>query len=451
MKPKHSQMKIRYVQASPVVLLLALVGCGGPSGPQGAFGAPGPSGPQGATGAAGDAGQAGEAGAPGLPGDAAMTGDLPTSCLSPCHGFNGVVAQYQTSVHYTEYLANLVSPTPEVLWTQPNQVCGNCHAIDGLSLRASGTVGTVDKGVVARASRGEVEYLDPTTHAENDSLYIGTATTAEVYCTTCHAVTPNNDPHVTGKPWTAGSFPLVVSEAADAGVFLEKSPDAGTIVGTNVGDFGPSNTCMWCHRSFKDVTNYITPTANAITSVYWGPHEGPESDIFTGKGGYQYPGQTYGEAAHEKLLGCVDCHMPPVAANRGVLDHSFAPQLSVCANCHTPAPTSFNVSNFQFGITTNLHEFQADLNALGYLTRSTSSPYGVLGTTQLADGQFQLDLPMPGTTLPSGGQAGALYNYLLIARGAALGVHNPTYVQELVYDSIVSLTGKPPVTLPTRD
>jgi hypothetical protein len=437
--------------ASPTLLLwcCVLTGCAGPQGPTGPGGEPGPVGAEGPTGPSGNAGSPGDAGPPGLAADAA-TGVLPTSCLSPCHGFGGVVAQYQTSVHYKEYLANLLSPTPVTEWTETGAACGNCHAIDGLALRAAGSVETMDLGVVAHVEGGELEYLDPVTHTENDALYAGTATVAEVYCTTCHAVTPQNDPHVTGKPWTPGSFPLVVAETADAGLFLEKSPEAGAITGTDIGDWGPNNTCMWCHRSFKDVTNYIASTSNVITSIYWGPHEGPETDVFTGKGGYEYPGKTYSEAAHEMLLGCVDCHMPPVAANQGVLDHSFAPQLTVCGHCHTPPPTTFNVENFQFSITTNLHEFQADLNMLGALTRSATAPYAPLSSGALLDGQFQLDEPLPSSTALTGSQAGALYNYLLIARGGALGVHNPVYIQELLYDSIVALTGNPPVTLPTR-
>ena len=38
---------------------------------------------------------------PGLDGHERRRGvNIPVSCLSPCHGFNGVVSQFQTSVHY---------------------------------------------------------------------------------------------------------------------------------------------------------------------------------------------------------------------------------------------------------------------------------------------------------------------------------------------------------------
>jgi hypothetical protein len=41
-------------------------------------------------------------------------------------------------------------------------------------------------------------------------------------------------------------------------------------------------------------------------------------------------------------------------------------------------------------------------------------------------------------------------NYLLLARGSAGGVHNPLYVRELIFDSVSSITGSTPATLPVR-
>jgi hypothetical protein len=46
-------------------------------------------------------------------------------------------------------------------------------------------------------------------------------------------------------------------------------------------------------------------------------------------------------------------------------------------------------------------------------------------------------------------QAGAHYNYILVARGGAYGVHNPLYVKELLYDSYKAVTGNPPPTFPS--
>lgn len=437
----------------PFVAWSFLTACSGPTGPAGEQGEAGPTGPQGIQGPAGPTGDAGPPGTSSIVGvGEGGVSTIPVSCLSPCHGLNGVVPQYQGSIHYMVYLAN-VDTTTAAEWTTPGQACGNCHAIDALSQRASGNVGTNgDAGVVNLAS-GELQYLDPTTNRPNYATYTGTATVAQVYCTTCHAVTNKNDPHITGIPWAPGSFPLVVSPDAGS-VFLEKSPSAGAVTGSNAGFYGPGDTCMWCHRSRVDVTNYIT-ASNKITSVHWGPHEGPQADIFTAQGGYQYAGQSYGTSTHQQKLACVDCHMPDVASNANVPDHSFNPRLSVCANsgCHTPAPTDFNVSGGEATVQGELTELERTLNNQGWLTRASSAPYAPLtdpdgGNGNVGDGQWGADQPMPGVTLTAA-QAGALYNYILVARGGAYGVHNPLYEKELLYDSYVAVTGNPPPTFPS--
>ncbi len=434
----------------PVLISALPIACSGPTGPAGEEGEAGPIGPQGIQGPAGPAGDAGPAGGAILPDGGVAT--IPVSCLSPCHGFNGVVTQYQGSTHYMVYLAN-VDTTTAAEWTAPGGACGNCHAIDALQQRVAGNVGTDgDAGVVNLAS-GELQYLDPTANKPNYATYAGTASVAQVYCTTCHAVTNQNDPHVTGIPWTPGSFPLVVPPDSGS-IFLEKSPTAGPVTGSDAGSYGPGDTCMWCHRSRVDVTNYIA-VSNKITSSYWGPHEGPQADIFTAQGGYHYPGQTYGTSTHQQKLSCVDCHMPNVADNANVPDHTFNPQLSVCATsgCHLPAPTTFNVAGGESTVQGEMTDLERALNDQGWLTRATSAPYAPLtdpdgGGGNVGDGQWSSDQPMPGVTLTAG-QAGALYNYLLVVRGGAYGVHNPLYEKELLYDSYVAVTGDPPPTFPS--
>jgi hypothetical protein len=445
-------MLVRLASPSMVALALTVLGCSGPTGPAGEQGEAGPPGSQGATGTAGPAGSAGPAGPAGSEGS--IDGGINVSCLSPCHGFNGVISQYQGSTHYLTYLSNVDTSTAAE-WVAPGGACGNCHAIDGLQQRVTGNVGyNGDAGVVNLAS-GELQYMDPTSKPPqpNYATYAGTATVAQVYCTTCHAVTNANDPHITGIPWTPGSFPLQVSPDGGS-IFLEKSPEAGTVVGSNAGSYGPGDTCMWCHRSRVDVTNYIA-ASNKLTSVYWGPHEGPQADIFTAQGGYQYPGQAYGTSTHQQKLSCVDCHMPDVASNQGVPNHTFNPQLSACSSsgCHTPAPTTFDIAGGESVVKGAMTDLERAMNNQGWLTRSAAAPYTPLtdpdaGGGNVGDGNWDEDTPLPGPTLTAA-QAGALYNYILAARGGAYGVHNPLYTEQLLYDSYVAVTGNTPPTFPS--
>lgn len=101
-------------------------------------------------------------------------------------------------------------------------------------------------------------------------------------------------------------------------------------------------------------------------------------------------------------------------------------------------------------MTAGIQELRVALNAKGWLTRSAAAPYATLTAADLADTQLALDLTMPGVTGLSGDEAGAVYNYLILARGSAGGVHNPLYVRELIFDSVFSITGEPPATLPVR-
>lgn len=441
-----------------------VVACGGADGKNGSVGPPGAQGPRGPatdagipgrTGPAGPAGTVGPKGAQGDPGPANSFVDagvaISTGCLAPCHGFTGIVAEWKASTHYATFIANL-GGEEVASWTGAT-ACGNCHAIDGVQHRLANDV-HFSGSTGPQAAHGQVNYLNSVTSSVAESTYTGHATVAVVDCTTCHEVDQTNDPHVTGKNYTPGAFPLRVPVGATDQVLIEKSSAVGVSDGTNAGPYGKGNACIFCHKSRKDVTNYLV-ASNKLTSTHWGPHEGPQADIYTGKGGYHYSGLTYKTSSHQAFVnGCVDCHMAPVATNGGIGDHSFAPQLSTCqkSGCHSSA-TSFDVIGGQSLMKAGIQELRTALNTAGWLTRSAAAPYEALAVADLADDQFASDLVRQqdsGATPLTLDQAGALYNYLLLARGSAGGVHNPVYVRELIYDSFKALTGNAPQTLPIR-
>jgi hypothetical protein len=371
-------------------------------------------------------------------------------CLGPCHGFTGIVEQWKSSTHFATFIANL-GGEEVATWTGAT-TCGNCHAIDAIEQRADANVRVNGASLKPlHVTGGETNYLDVTSGRITESLYAGQATVAVVHCTTCHDVTAESDPHVTGKPYVLGSFPLRVPSGSDDQARLEKSSAVGAADGTEAGEYGMGNACIWCHKSRKDVTNYIGASTN-LTSVNWGPHEGPQADIYSGKGGYHYAGQAYGASSHQGLAnGCVDCHMPKVESNAGVGNHSFYPQLSSCqkSGCHSTA-TSFDVGGGQSAMKGGIQELRTALNGLGWLTRSASAPYEALAAEALADQVYKEDKVRPGATGLTADQAGALYNYLLLARGSGNGAHNPIYVRQLIFDSVRALTGNPPATVPIR-
>lgn len=428
-------------------------GAQGPQGDPGDDGDPGPSGPAGPAGPEGPAGPAGPIGM-GDGGETGMGGatsaPLSSSCLSPCHGFTGVVEQWKTSTHFATYVANLGGEEVDT-WTG-TAACGNCHSIDGIQQRLEDNVRFIGTTGPANASHGQINYLNSTTNKVGEATYAGHATVAVVHCTTCHEVTEENDPHRTGAPYTPGSFPLRVPTGDEEVAYIEKSSAVGVADGTAIAPYGVGNACMWCHKSRKDVTNYVAAATNNLTSRNWGPHEGPQTDIFTGLGGYHYTGKTYNNSSHQALeKGCVSCHMPSSDINQGVGDHSFRPQLSACTQggCHSTA-TSFDIIGGQTAMKESLRQLRKALNDQGWLTRATAAPYDVLTQAQLDDANFAEDGARPGSMGLTGDRAGAVYNYLLMARGGAGGIHNPIYVRQLIFDSYFAVVGSAPSTIPVR-
>ncbi len=431
-----------------VIALIA--SCSGSDGADGKTGAVGTSGEAGPPGPAGDAGPPGEAGPPGPAAEGGIPeGGLVTGCLAPCHGFTGIVEQWKTSTHFAVYSANLGGEEVPV-WTGDRD-CGTCHASDAIEQRVAGNVGFKGTAGPTGLKDGQLGYWDSTGSKFAEATYAGQTTVAQVGCVTCHSVTAATDPHNTGAVYAAGSFPLRMPVGATDEALIEKSTAAGTVDGTKAGAFAAGNSCVWCHKSRKDVTNYIG-ASTSIFHPYWGPHEGPQTDIYSGKGGYEYTGLTYGTGTHATIAtGCVSCHMPGVASNGNIGDHSFYPKVSTCngAGCHTGA-TDFNINNAVTAIKLTIQELRAELNTKGWLTQSSSAPYAALTTEQLAEDDYAHDHTRPGATGLTADQAGALYNYLLIARSGDDGVHNPKYTRQLLFDSIKAITGNNPTTLPVR-
>ncbi|HEY0466673.1 MAG TPA: hypothetical protein VGC79_20840, partial [Polyangiaceae bacterium] len=315
----------------------------------------------------------------------------------------------------------------------------------GPQLRVAGDVTyTGTAGPVALA-HGQINYKDSVSNKYQEITYSGQTTVAVVGCGTCHDNSAQHDPHVSGGDYGRGSFPLRVPTGEHDYAVVERSA-VGTSTGTSAGEFKAGNACIWCHKSRKDVNNYVLPGTNAITSTTWGPHEGPDADVYSGKGGYEYPAPLkYSTSTHSLSLanGCVDCHMPPVAENGGIGNHSFYPQQSACKQCHATA-TTFDVNGGQTKVKQELQALRVKLDSLKLLTRDGINTLG----TALTDQSFSLDESLPASAVGAAGRlpvdgptAGALYNYFVMARGSGFGVHNPTYTGQILYDSISAIGG----------
>ena len=419
---------LAWVLATATAGAIAASACG-----DGDAGAPGPAGPD------GGAGEAGASASLVLP-EAGATA-LGPGCTSACHTLGGVVDQWRGSAHQ--------HPQENVIGAG---ACGNCHGIDGIEHRlANEYVVPADAGAAVDVPKGHVEYTS-SKGVLSEVGYGGTTTTGQVHCTTCHDWNPTNDPHVTGR-YVTGQTPLRVPGGVDDTVLFEKTD--GIAPTQSLGQpvsYAAANVCVFCHKSRKDVSLYITPTGNALSSIRWGPHDGPQTDVYSGKGGYHFAGVAYGTSTHSSLVNaCVDCHMVPLATNGNIPDHSMRPPVAFCKTCHAAhAGSTFDIQGGQTTVRNLLRELQQALNARGWLTRSAVTPFAPLQSVELADDRFSLDTVLPTATLVVGPDAGAVYDYFLVARSKDLGVHNPTYVKQLLWDSIRQITAAAPTSLPTR-
>lgn len=142
-----------------------------------------------------------------------------------------------------------------------------------------------------------------------------------------------------------------------------------------------------------------------ITS-HWGPHHGPQSTMLMGLAGAGVEGSP---SAHYRMVEdtCVGCHMGPNNL------HTFAPQLSVCQECHTDAE-NFDIEGVQT-------EVQAMLDELGELLVAAEvlSENGPDGHPTVTEAPENIAL--------------ALYNWIYVAHeDSSLGVHNSDYTMDLL-------------------
>jgi hypothetical protein len=487
-----------------LMLAVGTAACSGDTGPKGDKGDPGAMGAMGTMGVKGDPGAKGDKGDPGMPGATAAPG-----CLAPCHGVSGgIVEQWKSSAHYKVFSERIGTAYGEGSWLNPGSSCGDCHAIDGIAQRVAGKVGPAMGMGPTNVASGQINYQSSAMGVPIigvEAPYNGSAALAQVHCTTCHKVDATKDPHQTGKGFTAGDWPQQAPSSGQP--YIEKSPDsAGAVTGTAIGPmagFAAGNTCVWCHKARTDISHYIpqvlAQNTLATNAARFGPHEGPQADVLSGKGGYEFGGKTYTSSVHATApKGCVSCHMPPDPTNaNSAPDHSFYADVRGCNQmaCHGTTGTfatltsSDQAKKLNTDVTTLLNQLEGLLNQAGMITRDEygvwSPKYPPLDATQtgasmggdgvgyVGDYRWNRDFVRttdkwvnPATAAPLAATAdvlGALYNYLLVARGGGgvwhdlpgtggnpqiVGVHNPKYVRQLLIDSILALSPTATVTVP---
>ena len=439
---------------------------------------------EGPRGKMGPAGTDGTNGTNGVNGTNGTNGVDAIACLAPCHNSGGVWEQYYDSGHFAEIL---LTEEQETFTNNTGRSCAACHAKDGIASRLDGMA--TSGGTLTSPELGHLNYLVTATSKAAEAGYDGEANFAQIRCLTCHVAKTDADNHHKNVMYTLGNLPLRVSTTA--GMYIEKSTAPTTLTGTQLTNYGSGNTCLMCHKSRKDVTDYINATNVALTSRHWGPHEGPGADLYSGKGGYEFSGKTYSSSTHVTVLtkACVNCHMTPITDNDSYPNHDFKAKVEACAvsGCHVGATSidgiqTTSVANLETLLKQLQDMFNAyDLSAVpnatnGILSQednsaaandsvaATSDPkLSTSATTRFAniyhDAVRMQRVPSFNSTtgrwtssnisvsIPKD-HAGALYNYFIVVRSKGYGYHNYKYAAQLIYDSIEAMGGTPTGTRP---
>jgi hypothetical protein len=442
-------------------------------------------GPMGPTGAAGTNGTNGTDGK-----------DANASCLV-CHttsNFDSKLAEYKFSKHFfgTSSARN-------------TKYCARCHTSDGFQqITANGQF--VVANDMADASRINCETCHQHSGFDftGDTVSMILRTTSPIalnyynnsktedfgkinnLCVTCH--------QIRGATTVAVALKSKLDNTKDS---LSKT---GVLVSAKFNQlpfFPFDNT----NKTDADMATLVDFKVGQSVSV----HDGNQSNLFKGINGFEYPGKTYTRTWKHSDMACTDCHMnetgtgmnknyPNADGTKGKITtvggHTLIPNEEKCKACHT-SDHIVSTQNAINGLLTQLanklvakHLFKPNFNSSGVLVpfdpaTETGTPsafnaqdfYGTILPTTADGNNYGLALATANYTTSGSlnvsyvstvtmkkevatdaqyrkgskwtyGELGAAYNFGFIMSELSEGVHNPTYAQQLLQESINYLNSK---------
>ncbi|MCX7908994.1 MAG: hypothetical protein N2560_05695 [Ignavibacteria bacterium] len=336
------------------------------------------------TGPEGPAGPPGKDGKDGAPG---------TAVCGVCHESSSFLLAKQLQFH------NSLHFTGEAFATANRTTCATCHTHEGFRESLTTNLDTA---------------LAPIPHPTG------------VNCRTCHNIHTKYDTTDYALTYTA---PV-------------KFRHGGQTV-----DFGTGNLCAKCHQA-RIVSPMPAVGGDSITisNFRWGPHYSMNANILAGVGGYEIQGPNpYPTSNPHKTQikdGCISCHMArPYGTFAG--GHTFKmtyesggqefEHVVSCAqsNCH-PGATKFDIDG-------KVKEIKDLISQL----RQKLIDKGLLDVSRNTTGNDVLNeyIMLPGNKPKkfSSLEAGAVLNYLLVAKDRSYGIHNYKYTKALLVNTLNAL------------
>jgi hypothetical protein len=215
---------------------------------------------------------------------------------------------------------------------------------------------------------------------------------------------------------------------------LTKTSPVALKTGGGTLNMGDGNLCGACHQARP-----ISPSPTlggapvTITNFRYGPHYGPQANIFAQSGLFHFPGpRTIPPASsNPHRAECSACHMVPgVAANNMVHagGHVFSLRygtdganelVRACTQCHASAQ-SFDFRFFKSEIQGSLTTLQNLLVAEGIMR---ADGYANTGT-------FPADV------------TAAFLNWKYLHYDGSHGLHNPAYIEAVLFNTIAAMQAR---------
>ena len=222
--------------------------------------------------------------------------------------------------------------------------------------------------------------------------------------------------------------------------------------GYSVTEGGNGQLCMTCHQSRKDIRTTVTttPPYYGFTDRY-GPHHGPQADMYLGRNAYNFGNTTLdGLMTHGSVKdACVTCHM----AERGssnTPNHEFSlidttggvdkDIVSGCVPCHGPitsfddiqASSDLDGNGKVEGLQTEIEGMLANLADL--LPKDASGNV----VSRMSDSLKVKNKP---------NVVAGIYTYYFVEEDKSMGVHNAKYTIGIISEAMKALGSAVPVEL----
>lgn len=195
--------------------------------------------------------------------------------------------------------------------------------------------------------------------------------------------------------------------------------------------------CLNCHKARRDADEYV----KGSVSSHYGPHYGIQGDLFHGTNAFEYDGKVTGMASvHAYVVqdSCVGCHMQSVPSSHElknkVGEHTFnmgfegQPMTAVCNDCHNGVE-DFDMKRFDYNYDGKVEGLQTEVH---HLLEALAMKLHPVGSPEVRRGDSSHTY--------SAKEKKALYNYLCVKEDGSFGIHNPTYITELLRASITDLS-----------